>query len=58
MDMATHHMIAPAWLVKTNEAFEPEVIGGIENTAQIWQDIVNTKIHGVSSGWINTYLCA
>ncbi|MEV4887127.1 ABC transporter substrate-binding protein [Chitinophaga ginsengisegetis] len=58
MDAATHHMIAPAWLVKTNEAFEPEVIGGTDNTAQIWQDIVHTKIHGVSSGWINTYLCA
>ncbi|PSL42899.1 amino acid/amide ABC transporter substrate-binding protein (HAAT family) [Chitinophaga niastensis] len=58
MDTATHHMIAPAWLVQTNEAFEPEIIGGTDNTAQIWQEIVNEKIQGVSSGWINTYLCA
>jgi branched-chain amino acid transport system substrate-binding protein len=58
MDSATHHMIAPAWLVQTNEAFEPEIIGGADNTPEIWQEIVNEKIPGVSTGWINTYLCA
>ena len=58
MDTATHHMIAPAWLVQTNEDFEPEIIGGTDNTKQVWQEIVQEQTPGVSTGWINTYLCA
>lgn len=58
MDTATHHMIAPAWLVQTNEDFEPSVIQGNDNTMQVWQEIVNEKRDGIATGWINTYLCA
>jgi ABC-type branched-subunit amino acid transport system substrate-binding protein len=58
MDAATHHMIAPAWLVETNEAFVPKVIGSADNTAQIWQEIINDKTIIPGTGWFNTYLCA
>lgn len=57
MDAATHHMLGPSWLVEMNSAFQPEILGGIDNTAHTWQEIVNTKLEGPSSGWINTYLC-
>lgn len=58
MDTATHHMVAPAWLVQTNEAFEPEVISKEEHTLAVWQEIVREKIPGGATGWVNTYLCA
>ncbi|MGO4293902.1 ABC transporter substrate-binding protein [Chitinophaga sp. RAB17] len=58
MDSATHHMLAPAWLVQTNEAFELKVISKEENTLEVWQDIVREKIPGGATGWFNTYLCA
>ncbi|WP_212005127.1 ABC transporter substrate-binding protein [Chitinophaga sp. HK235] len=58
MDAATHHMIGPSWLIQMNEQFEPQIIGSIDNTLHTWQEIVSTKLQGVSSGWINTYLCA
>ncbi|NML39934.1 ABC transporter substrate-binding protein [Chitinophaga sp. G-6-1-13] len=58
MDAATHHMLGPSWLVQMNSAFQPEILGGVDNTTHTWQEIVNTKLEGPSSGWINTYLCA
>ncbi|MVT07878.1 ABC transporter substrate-binding protein [Chitinophaga tropicalis] len=58
IDTATHHMLTPAWLVEANEVFEPEVKGRVDNTATIWQEIVNDKTVTRTSGWINTYLCA
>ncbi|MFY0256170.1 ABC transporter substrate-binding protein [Chitinophaga sp. 30R24] len=59
MDPDTHHMIAPAYLVQTNEAHEPEVTGSTALTLQIWQEIVQEQSNmAPSSGWINTYLCA
>lgn len=57
MDTATNYMIAPAWLVQTNEDFELEVINGIDNTVPLWQEIVAEE-RGFATGWINTYLCA
>lgn len=58
MDTATHHMIAPSWLVKTNENLEPAIIGENADTLQVWQDVVREQPTGIASGWINTYLCA
>lgn len=58
MNAATNHMIAPAWLVQTNEALEPEVIGRVEDTAQVWQEILHDETIIPATGWFNTYLCA
>jgi branched-chain amino acid transport system substrate-binding protein len=58
LDTATNHLIAPAWLVQTNEDFEPEIIGGTDNTKEVWQEIVQEQTAGLATGWINTYLCA
>jgi ABC-type branched-subunit amino acid transport system substrate-binding protein len=58
MDSATQHMIAPAWLVQANEAFKPEVIGAVEDTAQVWRDMIQEGFPTAATGWINTYLCA
>jgi len=58
MDAATHHMIAPAWLVQTNEMLEPIVSGSVEDTAPIWHEIINDKTIIPGTGWFNTYLCA
>jgi hypothetical protein len=58
MDQATHHMIAPAWLVQANAALEPEVTGSVEETAAIWQEIINDQTIIPGTGWFNTYLCA
>ncbi|NLR59163.1 ABC transporter substrate-binding protein [Chitinophaga polysaccharea] len=58
MDIATHHMIAPSWLVETSENLEPVIIGENVDTLQVWQDVVREQPAGIASGWINTYLCA
>lgn len=58
MDAATHHMMAPAWLVEANEALEPTVIASVDDTAQVWQEIINDKTIIPGTGWFNTYLCA
>jgi hypothetical protein len=58
MDAATHHMMAPAWLVQVNEALKPEVIGRVEDTTALWHEIINDKTIIPGTGWFNTYLCA
>ncbi|HJT74919.1 MAG TPA: ABC transporter substrate-binding protein [Chitinophaga sp.] len=58
MDTATHHMLAPAWLVQANEVLEQEVTGRVDDTAKTWQEILNDKTIATATGWINTYLCA
>ncbi|QJB38341.1 ABC transporter substrate-binding protein [Chitinophaga oryzae] len=58
MDAATHHILGPSWLVQMDETFKPAILGEVNNTAHIWQDIIRRKPEEQASGWINTYLCA
>ncbi|WP_160714001.1 ABC transporter substrate-binding protein [Chitinophaga solisilvae] len=58
MDNNTHHIIAPAWYVQADPNFQLSVVTCVSQTDDVWKYIAEEKRTGISSGWINTYLCA
>lgn len=60
LDKDTHHFVGDAYYLKYSVSLGTELLATIDSTSgrDIWNEMVTQKIEGITSGWLNTYLCS
>jgi branched-chain amino acid transport system substrate-binding protein len=60
LDEETHHFVGEAYHLKYNSSTGSELLATIDAASgrSIWNEMVTQKIEGITSGWLNTYLCS
>lgn len=60
LDQETHHFLGDAYHLKYNINSGAQLLGAIDSVQgeEIWNEMVTQKIEGITSGWLNTYLCS
>lgn len=57
LDPATNYFTAPVCKCSVKQQAQNCLVAWMEVPEKEWRDFVQAPVHGVSSGWTNTYLC-
>lgn len=60
LDHVTHHFIGDAYHLKYTSNSGSNLLETIDSASgrDIWNEMITQKIEGITSGWLNTYLCS